>query len=137
MRMVSVLSKPGKTVKSSFHICPTPPALLSPPPALLSPDVQGATDHHPTWGGVPSHLSFPSSPSPIKTVILESDLTDYFLPLRESSITKGGGGGGGGQGVTDKTLALRSEFSYASNAGISLSEAGRGTGGQGRYFLGR
>lgn len=128
MRMVSVLSKLGKKVKSSFHICPTPPA-------LLSPDVQGATDHHPTWGGVPSHLSFPPSPSPIKTVVLESDLTDYFLPLRESSITKGGGGGG--RGVTGKTLALRSEFSYASNAGISLSEAGIGSGGQGRYFLGR
>lgn len=70
-------------------------------PSPAFPRCPGAADHHPTWGGVPSHLSFPSSPSPIKTVILESDLTDYFLPLRESSITKGGGGGWAGSDGQD------------------------------------
>lgn len=94
MRTGSALSKLVKKVKSfcPFLICPTCPQPCPPQmPRGLRPSPPDS-----------DNLSFPSSLSPVTTaVILESDLTNYFIPLKDSSMQRG---------QTDKTLALRSEF---------------------------
>lgn len=78
----SVSLKPVKKVKSAFPISPTCPQPYFPKMS------RGLRSSYLGRGSTGSLLL--SSLSPIKTVILESDLTNYFLPLRESSIHKGG-----------------------------------------------